>query len=641
MFFSAPHNVNTEHVLLQSEHEQNYISLSEQEHDSLDILGSEHSAFATNNSQSSSQQSSGAQEHVEYELDEHCYTLNFPDNDTHIFSSLCTCVVCLHLRVYKTGQYNFQGARVPVKTSLNIVTWLQKLEDYHDNIVCDFLQYGWPINYVDNSIPLYQCDNHPSAYAYSDSIEEYIKTELAYGAISGPFQTCPFNGRFVTSPLQTVPKDSKNHVKRRVVMDLSFPLDHSVNSGIPRDQYLGQDFHLSYPTVDTLAALIRAEGRGCYLFRLDLARAYRQIPVDPYDYRLLGFHWNSEFYIDTRLPFGLASAAMACQRTTSAVTYMFNQQGFPLINYLDDFASAQGQFSEAVSMFYQLKQLLVDLGLQESADKAVFPTQIMVFLGVLFNSITMTMEVTPDRLKQIQEEVSLWNGQKVFASKKEIQSLIGKLQFVAKCVKPGRLFISRMLEVLRAIPHNRDRIRISKDFRADLFWWEKFIAEYNGISLLGDALFSQPGQVFQTDACLTHCGGLCGSECFSWPFPQAMLDQNIDINGLELLTIVVACKLWGQAWAGQRIMVQCDNEVSAKVINSGRSRSAFLNKCSRELLYVAAKCEFDIRASHIKGALNSAADQLSRGKLTEFCQQHPDLIFRSYNESLFSFQHDW
>lgn len=376
----------------------------------------EHGDFPINNLLSNSHQSSEANEHVKYELDEHYFSLNCSDPDTHTFWSECTCAVCFHLRIYSTRQYNFQRAHIPVKSLLNITTWLQRLADYHDNIICDFLQYGWPINYVDSSIPLYHCDNHPSAYAYSDAVEEYIQIELDYGAIFGPYQTCPFNGRFVTSPLQTVPKDSTNHDKRHVVIDLSFPLDHSVNSRIPRDQYLGQDFQLSYPMADMLAALIRAEGQGCHLFRLDLARAYRQLPIDPYDYWLLGFHWNSEFYIDTHLPFGLASASMACQRTTNAVTYMFNKQGYPLINYLDDFASARGQFSEAVSMFYQLKQLLIDLGLWESTNKTVFPTQIMVFLGVLFDSITMTIEVTPDRLKQIQEEVSLWSVKKVFAS---------------------------------------------------------------------------------------------------------------------------------------------------------------------------------------------------------------------------------
>ena len=583
-------------------------------------------------------------EHEQSELQsdfEHNNFTALPDNQSHNFEDSCACASCVHLAVYRTGKYNFQGARIPLQTSLKIVTWLQRLDDYHDKVICDFLQYGWPVNYTSSDIPLYSYDNHPSAYKYGTVVNDYINSEIQFGAISGPYHFKPFNGHFVTSPLQTVPKDSRNTTKRRVVIDLSFPPEHSVNSGIPRDEYLGQPFHLSYPTVDTLAALIKEEGVGCYLFRLDLARAYRQIPTDPFDYRLLGFHWDGMYYIDTRLPFGLASAAMACQRTTNAVSYMFGQQGHSLINYLDDFASANKCFQDAVSQFYELKQLLSDLGLQESADKAIFPTQIMIFLGVLFNTLTMTMEVTPERLQQILDELKLWNSKKKFASKRKIQSLIGKLQFVAKCVRPGRLFISRMLEVLRSISHNNDKIRISQAFKADIFWWQRFMEQYNGVSVLGDLHFSNPGQIFQTDSCLTQCGGVCNQECFSWHFPGFILEQNLDINCLELLTIVVACKLWGRGWTGQRIIVQCDNEVSANVINYGRSRSQFLNKCARELLYIAAQCEFDIRASHISGATNRAADNLSRGRLAEFFREHPDMVLLPYKPLLFHFQHDW
>ena len=38
-----------------------------------------------------------------------------------------------------------------------------------------------------------------------------------------------------------------------------------------------------------------------------------------------------------RLPMGLKTAAMACQRSTSAVCYMFTQEGCYVVNYLDDF----------------------------------------------------------------------------------------------------------------------------------------------------------------------------------------------------------------------------------------------------------------------------------------------------------------
>ena len=559
----------------------------------------------------------------------------------HNFHEQCFCALCLHLKVVQTGAYNFQQAQLSVYSELKTDAWFQKLENYHDKIICSYLQYGWPINFEHDVLPVHDIDNHSSAYSYMHVVDDYITTELEHGAIIGPIDSRPFHGQLVISPLQTVQKDSQNPHKRRVVLDLSFPPDLSVNSGIPRNTYLGESFRLRYPTVDSLAELICQQGQGCYMFKLDLSRAYRQIPVDPRDYILLGFQWRSSFYIDCRLPFGLASSAMACQRTTNAVTYMFNQMGHPLINYLDDFASAQKNFYHAVTAFYELRQLLMELGLQESSAKAVFPCQIMIFLGVLFNSVTMTMEVIPSRLQQIKEELQLWGHRKVFASKQQIQQLIGKLQFVAKCVKPGRLFIARMLDTLRSIPHNKDRIRLPSDFKADIFWWQKFIETYNGVSLLGDTQFSRPGQVFSTDSCLTGCGGVCGVECFATVFPIFIMEQDLDINSLELLTVVVACKLWGKKWAGQRILVECDNEVTTRVINYGRSRSYYLNKCARELLYVAAIFEFDIRAVHIPGRLNIIPDKLSRGRLSEVLHLYPSLQPVPCDNICFQFQHHW
>ena len=72
---------------------------------------------------------------------------------------------------------------------------------------------------------------------------------------------------------------------------------------------------------------------------------------------LLGFCWWSKYYIDTRLPFGLASAAMACQRIINTVAFMFESLSLSLINYLVDMASAKRRLHDAISASFQLKQL--------------------------------------------------------------------------------------------------------------------------------------------------------------------------------------------------------------------------------------------------------------------------------------------
>ena len=105
------------------------------------------------------------------------------------------------------------------------------------------------------------------------------------------------------------------------------------------------------------------------LFKADLKRAYRQVPVDPKDYRFLAFLWRGKLYFDTVFPFGLRPAGMACQQTMKAVAYIyFNEHRYLCINYIDDFGGAASP-EEAEDAFRKLKILLFELGLEDSPDK--------------------------------------------------------------------------------------------------------------------------------------------------------------------------------------------------------------------------------------------------------------------------------
>ena len=84
----------------------------------------------------------------------------------------------------------------------------------------------------------------------------------------------------------------------------------------------GEHFDLKFPTVDSIADLIVKNGSGCLIYKCDLKAGYRQFPVDPYDYPVLGSYWKNYYYLDVVLPMGLHSAAMACQRITNAITHI-------------------------------------------------------------------------------------------------------------------------------------------------------------------------------------------------------------------------------------------------------------------------------------------------------------------------------
>ena len=274
----------------------------------------------------------------------------------------------LHKLVHNSQSYNYAGLRIPIQSPLKISAWRTRLHDYHDKIVADFLEFGWPVNYQSETLPTTFRKNHPSAVRFSDAVDKYVTKEVTLEATVGPYTRNPLHQPLATSPLSAVPK--KNSSDMRIVMDLSFPRSTSVNDGIPSDQFLGAPFKLTYPTIRTLLDLVRDHGQGCLLYKLDLRRAYRQLPVDPHDYHLLGFWWRDSYYVDTRLPFGLRSAPQACQRSTNAIVYMHTRNGHQAVNYLDDFCGVSPS-SQALAAFNSMRNLLVELGLEEATEKTV------------------------------------------------------------------------------------------------------------------------------------------------------------------------------------------------------------------------------------------------------------------------------
>ena len=91
-----------------------------------------------------------------------------------------------------------------------------------------------------------------------------------------------------------------------------------------------------------------------------------------------------------------------------------------------------------------LTKLLMDLRVETSKEKVIPPTTRLEFLGVTFDSTSMTMEISEARLKELKEELATWLL-KSSARCREVESIVGKLQFVARCVKAGQIFLGRMI----------------------------------------------------------------------------------------------------------------------------------------------------------------------------------------------------
>ena len=397
--------------------------------------------------------------------------------------------IALFREVSKSGVPNYQGCRIPIPHSkLNISVWREKLLGYEDYAVCDLLEFGFPLDYKGDTLDFSSRRDHKGAREHAAFVSGYLERECRLGRMAGPFLSNPFPVPMMVSPINTVPKDDPS--ERRVIVDLSWPPGRSVNFGISKDFYLDNLIDMKYASVADVCKMVMEVGRGACIFKRDLRHAYRQLPIDPGDYRYLGYHWKNQYYHDLVLVMGQRNAGMACARTTDAVCFIHESGGHRATNYLDDLIGVAPPLL-APEEYRKMGHLLHELGLEENKPKACPPATSQVVLGVLIDTNALTISVTSDRLHEIKHLVAIWL-EKETAAKSDLRSLCGKLLYCVKCVRQSRTFPNRALQVLRNFPKGKRVVSLTDSFRKDMMWWSRFVESFNGVSFIPPLTWEEP-----------------------------------------------------------------------------------------------------------------------------------------------------
>ena len=147
------------------------------------------------------------------------------------------------------------------------------------------------------------------------------------------------------------------------------------------------------------------------------------------------------------------------------------------------------------------------------------------FWGIWFDSDKLTVSIDNGRLEELRQLLDGWLARDKY-SRKQLESLLGKLKFTASYVRPGRVFTMRLLSDLRNVPKT-GQFPITSEAKADLSWWRRFLATYNGISMMPKEEWSGPAAIFTTDACLEGCvwgggGGGFQGRYFHAQFPKSV-----------------------------------------------------------------------------------------------------------------------
>lgn len=488
--------------------------------------------------------------------------------------------------------------------------------------LCNNLRRGAHIGFEGERKPRFS-KNLPTALAHPDIISSNLAHEISLGRVAGPFNNPPF-ANFQVSPIGLVPK--KHSAKFRTIFHLSFPKSGStsINASISKD-----DFSLQYVTIDNAIEGIKRLGQGCFLAKTDIESAFRLIPVHPDDYELLGMCWKGKYYYDKVLPFGLRSAPYIFNQLSDALEWILKNKC--LISFvchiLDDFLimepASPGVLQEIACQTSLNAMLLTfkNLNIPIAPGKTEGPRTVLEFMGIILDTIRMEARLPADKIERLRTAFELFQKRRS-CTLKELQSLIGTLNFACKVIPPGRPYLQRMIELTRNVKQPHHHIKLSAGFFKDLEMWKQFIINWNGASFfLSSEWTNSECLELHTDASGTvGYGGIFGAKWFQgkWEPHQHLGEHEISIAWQELFAIVVACHIWGGLLKNKRIILHCDNESVVNIINSKRSRVSRVMDLLRHLTLTTLQYNIYIRAKHIPGKHNEIADSLSRFQFQRF-----------------------
>lgn len=445
---------------------------------------------------------------------------------------------------------------------------------------------------------------------------QMITKELMAGRIEGPFPAPP-SENFICSPIGLREKREKG--KYRLIHDLSHPHQNSVNSNIPQHATT-----VKYQTLDHVITLLQQAGKGASMAKADIQEAFRLIPMAPKYYHMLGFQFQGQFYFDKCLPMGMSSSCQIFERLSTALHWILEQKfGAEGISHiLDDFIFISPDHTSCLKNLNSFIALCGETGIPIKKSKTCLPSTKIEAHGVLLDSELMQARLPSDKVQRCKELLLMYYNKRKLTLK-QLQSLIGTLQFATRVIAPGRAFLRRLINLTIGIQKPYHHITISREAREDMECWLKFLNTYNGVTVFLHAewVSSDTINLYADAAGSKGYAIVYGHRWLAGPFPQSW--ESFHINIKELYPIVLAINMWGHMLINCKIMFHTDNQACMHIINTQTSKDKLIMKLVRSLVLKSLTHNILFRACHVPGKINTIPDLLSRFQFQQARQLAP------------------
>jgi hypothetical protein len=464
-------------------------------------------------------------------------------------------------------------------------------------------------------------DNYKSAIEARSEVTKALVKRCERGQTAGPFvcdaHDLPF-ADYACNPIGAVAKRNSTDMR---------PVDDTVANADIKPPTFG---------MIAIAWLREMASHMCWWWVVDIEDAFANLPIGPTDRPWMMFRWyhtdDTEFrgtchdaiYMHVKgnfgprpLPYWYTMYQLYINIAFMAVAGVM----YPPMGFIDDNSHQSASQQEGLGIMQLYKQHLRKAGIKDKESKEQLPFQIGIILGRIFNSISMTISITSDKLQDLTHMLHSCVGKRVRKCLKDMECLLGLWEFCLEC----------MPHVTRSFAHNTHawlkKLRNLKSHPKALHWFPTKCRKDMEIMLaiLPMCNGTQPLQPFHqkhwqrpvmTDASPAGGGYVSPTQCYARKF--TCREKRACIAVLEGKMVQEAVDHNADEWHGCVVPVYIDNTTALHCFKKGRSRNRLLNGIIRATMFTCAQHDIILVFQWVPTKANLLADALSRGWWREF-----------------------